>query len=81
MTADVKEIKKWESVEVERSASEAKRKEKEDLRKTHEANFFTLCDKYFGIHQEGIDYDKNFGFFDTHINPLIRYYLGITDNL
>jgi hypothetical protein len=56
-------------------------KEKEDLRKTHEANFFTLCDKYFGIHQEGIDYDKNFGFFDTHINPLIRYYLGITDNL
>jgi ubiquinone/menaquinone biosynthesis C-methylase UbiE len=32
MTADVQEIKKWESVEVERSASEAKRKETEDLR-------------------------------------------------
>ena len=30
--ADVQEIKKWESVEVERSASEAKRKEAEDLR-------------------------------------------------
>lgn len=32
MVADVQEIKKWESVEVERSASEAKRKESEDLR-------------------------------------------------
>lgn len=32
MVADVQEIKKWESVEVERSASEAKRKETEDLR-------------------------------------------------
>lgn len=31
MTADVQEIKKWESVEVERSASEAKRKEADDL--------------------------------------------------
>jgi ubiquinone/menaquinone biosynthesis C-methylase UbiE len=32
MTANVQEIKKWESVEVERSASEAKRKEANDLR-------------------------------------------------
>ena len=32
MVADVQEIKKWESVEVERSASEAKRKEADDLR-------------------------------------------------
>ena len=32
MMADVQEIKKWESVEVERSASEAKRKEADDLR-------------------------------------------------
>ncbi|CAN5226340.1 hypothetical protein BH20ACI1_BH20ACI1_02380 [soil metagenome] len=31
MTANVEEIKKWESVEVERSASEAKRKESNDL--------------------------------------------------
>ena len=32
MIANVEEIKKWESVEVERSASEAKRKESNDLR-------------------------------------------------
>ncbi|MGC2238035.1 MAG: class I SAM-dependent methyltransferase [Pyrinomonadaceae bacterium] len=32
MVADVQEIKKWESVEVERSASEAKKKETDDLR-------------------------------------------------
>jgi len=32
MTANVQEIKKWESVEVERSASEAKKKEADDLR-------------------------------------------------
>ena len=32
MVVDVEEIKKWESVEVERSASEAKRKEADDLR-------------------------------------------------
>jgi SAM-dependent methyltransferase len=31
MTANVQEIKKWESVEVERSASEAKKKETDDL--------------------------------------------------
>ena len=54
--------------------------EKNELRKAHEANFFTLCDKYFGIHQDDIPYDQNFGFFDTHINALIKYYLGITDN-
>ena len=54
--------------------------EKDKLRKLHESNFFTLCDKYFGIHQDDIPYDQNFGFFDTHINALIKYYLGITDN-
>lgn len=32
MVANVQEIKKWESVEVERSASEAKKKEADDLR-------------------------------------------------
>lgn len=32
MVANVQEIKKWESVEVERSASEAKKKEDDDLR-------------------------------------------------
>jgi SAM-dependent methyltransferase len=32
MVANVQEIKKWESVEVERSASEAKKKDAEDLR-------------------------------------------------
>lgn len=32
MTANVQEIKKWENVEVERSASEARRKEADDLR-------------------------------------------------
>lgn len=32
MTADVQEIRKWESVEVERSASEAKKKDAGDLR-------------------------------------------------
>lgn len=31
-TANIEEIKKWENVEVERSASEAKRKESDDLR-------------------------------------------------
>jgi ubiquinone/menaquinone biosynthesis C-methylase UbiE len=32
MTTDVQEIKKWETVEVERSASEARKKEADDLR-------------------------------------------------
>ncbi|MDX2284692.1 MAG: hypothetical protein NW241_11040 [Bacteroidia bacterium] len=53
--------------------------ERKELRKLHEKNFFTLCDKYFGIYQEGVTYDQNFGFFDTHINPLIKYYLGINE--